>query len=335
MKSERLLRALSEVDNKLIEEAAPEGESTEAQAHEEKISGTKAAGHRTNRMRVWISAAACFAAVAILGIVIWQSGILKGGAVTSGDKRWPDKVVPGTPAQSGESYQIPKWDEMTVSQQYFTFEFDSASYSTRQTEIAPENVGAALGTAEAMGIDHYTDTVHKAGVTVYEINNISAKCAAAVQFEGRTDYFVYVNSEYQPETLGGFIKDLNLKETLSFGAAYYNLGKDDSVVTVEFEDLEDQTVWEMLLADESLEAVPDSGNIWLGSKMSVSVDIPLLGYENIGLWVTEDGYLVTNILDTAKIFDLGSEKTEQFVNYVLENCTGYELIYEGGEAVPE
>lgn len=325
MKSERLLRALSEVDNKLIEEAAPEGEAAEAQA----------AGRKTSRMRIWISAAACFAAVAIIGAVLWQSGILKRSDVTTEDKRWPEKVVPSTPTQSAESYPIPKWDEMTVSQQYFTFAFDSASYSTRNTEIQPENVGAALGTAEAMGIDHYADTVHTTNVTVYEINNISAKCAAAVQFEGRTDYFVYVNSDYQPATLGDFIEDLNLKETLSFGAAYYNLGKGDSFATVEFEDLEDQTVWEMLLSDTSLEAVADNGNIWLGEKMSVSVDIPLLGYENIGLWVTEDGYLVTNILDTAKIFDLGSEKTEQFVNYVLENCTGYELIYEGGEAVPE
>ena len=60
--------------------------------------------------------------------------------------------------------------------------------------------------------------------------------------------------------------------------------------------------------------------------ISVSINIELLGYENISLTVTEDGYLTTNILDTGKAFFIGKEKAEEFYGYVRENCEGTEKI---------
>ena len=91
----------------------------------------------------------------------------------------------------------------------------------------------------------------------------------------------------------------------------------------------------MLLSDESLVPLEDPDRLTLNGVMSVGVDIPLLGYHNITLGVTEDGYLFTNILDTAKVFDIGKEKAQQFVNYVIDNCTGYELVYVEESMVEE
>ena len=61
--------------------------------------------------------------------------------------------------------------------------------------------------------------------------------------------------------------------------------------------------------------------------MNVSVNVPMLGYENINLGFTEDGYIITNILDTGKAFFIGKDKTEVFKNYVINNCQGKKLIY--------
>jgi len=71
--------------------------------------------------------------------------------------------------------------------------------------------------------------------------------------------------------------------------------------------------------------------------LGISVDIPLLGYENISLSVREDGYIVTNILNTGKMFYVGEENTQTFVDYVLTECDGYEIVYdyENAEPIPE
>ena len=79
--------------------------------------------------------------------------------------------------------------------------------------------------------------------------------------------------------------------------------------------------------DLTAENVKDYDQMWLTRKMSISIDIPALGYENISLAVTEEGYLTTNILATGKAFYIGEEKVDAFVEYVLENCSGREMVY--------
>ena len=61
--------------------------------------------------------------------------------------------------------------------------------------------------------------------------------------------------------------------------------------------------------------------------MEISVDIPILGYRNISCSLTEEGYLVTNILDTGKAFFIGKEKVQEFVNYIIANYEGYRIVY--------
>ena len=84
-------------------------------------------------------------------------------------------------------------------------------------------------------------------------------------------------------------------------------------------------VWEMLFSDRNLKNVKDYDSMNFGKELiSVSINIELLGYENISLTVTEDGYLTTNILDTGKAFFIGKEKAENFAEYVSENCKAVE-----------
>lgn len=180
------------------------------------------------------------------------------------------------------------------------------------------------------GQDAYTDAIHETTAAVFEISGVSTDCAIALRFEGQeTDpayaYYVYVNSWYQPETLGQLIGDLRLRDTLSFGSVWYEYRKTSGdYATVEFTGLEQEAIWEHLLSDTAVPAVADYDSRQFRTVISVSVNIPLLGYENISMAVTEDGYLTTNILDTGKTFFLGKEKTKRFVDYVLEHGEGRE-----------
>lgn len=271
----------------------------------------------------WGVTAACLcliAAAAIAAVSLRNKGIGQG---------WPVKPVDsGYRPSTGEIAVIPPWEEMPVSRQFGEVEFGGSRYSSRVTGISAEYVASELGKAALRGEDVYTDTVHETTAAVFEISGVSTDCAIALRFEGQeTDpaYYVYVNSWYQPQTLGQLIGDLRLRDTLSFGSVWYEYRKTSGdYATVEFTGLEQEAIWEHLLSDTAVPAVADYDSRQFRTVISVSVNIPLLGYENISMAVTEDGYLTTNILDTGKAFFLGKEKTKRFVDYVLEHGEGRE-----------
>ena len=72
--------------------------------------------------------------------------------------------------------------------------------------------------------------------------------------------------------------------------------------------------------------------------LTIGIDVPLMGLYNIVLTVCEDGYITTNILAYGSRFQIGVENTEAFVDYVLNECQGYEIVHvvdPNEEGIPE
>ena len=93
---------------------------------------------------------------------------------------------------------------------------------------------------------------------------------------------------------------------------------------VQFEDFDDAAIWDMLLSDGSLENV---GDVTVVAKLTVSVSHELLGYENMALCICEDGTVWTNIMGMQKSFFVGKEKTDAFVEWVIDNVPGKQIVY--------
>lgn len=156
-----------------------------------------------------------------------------------------------------------------------------------------------------------------------------------MKFEEDNDYYVYVNSYYKPKTLGEFMNDLNLKEITSFGTIYYNYWDEDAEenINIEFYDVDNEIIWQKLFNNLNLENIYSDNDTAkytserFSQSISISVDIPLLGYKNISVSLTDKGYLLTNILDTGKGFYIGEDKVQEFLNYIKENYDGYKIVY--------
>lgn len=284
-----------------------------------------------NKKRIWMkwtAIAACLC-VTVLGTI----GLLN----RSNEPSWPIKEVPYNPESSGDIAQVPKWEEMLVSQKFSELIWIQGTYSSRASSVEERKIAEKLEDVVLCGTDYNTKKEYSAEAEVYTIAGVSSECAVAVKFVDQEGYWVYVNPYYQPETLGHLIDALDLQENMAVGSVWYSYEKKSgSIAKVEFTGLDVSTVFDILLQDTTVPFVSDYNFTVLVGEMSISINIPLLGYENISLSVTQDGYLTTNMLDTGKAFYIGENAVNEFMDYVFEHCEGYEIVSrQAGEAAPE
>ena len=339
MNNKDLLKAIGDIDEKyLIEET--DIEETNRIASNNKVNIMK------NLKLKYILAPICIVFIAVIGL--YKSGIFtsKPDIIISKKDDWIIKEVQvdkkDTPTDTAV---IPKWNEMSISQQFNEVEYNNSKYSSRITKISNNNILKNIGNATLTGYDTYTETTYNKKAELYSIKDIEEKCAIAIKFEGDTDYYVYVNSYYSPTTLGEFTKDLNLEEIISFGTIYYNYWDEDlqEDINVEFYGVDNKIIWQKLFNNKNLENIYSDNDTEkytserFSQSIGISVDIPLLGYKNISVSLTDKGYLLTNILDTGKGFYIGEDKVQEFLDYIKDNYNGYKIVYvdESGSGITD
>ena len=339
MNNKDLLKAIGDIDEKyLIEET--DIEETNRIASNNKVNIMK------NLKLKYILAPICIVFIAVIGL--YKSGIFtsKPDIIISKKDDWIIKEVQVDKKDtSTDTAVIPKWNEMSISQQFNEVEYNNSKYSSRITKISNNNILKNIGNATLTGYDTYTETTYNKKAELYSIKDIEEKCAIAIKFEGDTDYYVYVNSYYRPTTLGEFTKDLNLEEIISFGTIYYNYWDEDlqEDINVEFYGVDNKIIWQKLFNNKNLEYIYSDNDTEkytserFSQSIGISVDIPLLGYKNISVSLTDKGYLLTNILDTGKGFYIGEDKVQEFLNYIKDNYNGYKIVYvdESGSGITD
>ena len=305
-KKELFSRAMGELDDKYIDETI---------------------SYRKKKTR-WVPIAAAAACLCLIAGSV-------AGIRYKNEHPWPVKTTvissDSEPYASAEIAIAPHWEDMSVYEQYYDIDFNGISYSARRGVVPTDRLGESLGTVTARGWDDYAhiageDANRYIDAELFAITKINPECAVAVRYEGHDTVYACVNSHYRPETLGQFVENLNLLEEISFGTVYYEWRSPSGRrATIWFDDVDDQIVKDHLLTESNAENVYNESTI-PRKVMGISVDIPLLGYQNISLSVQEGGYIKTNILDTGKLFYIGEDKTQAFVDYVTEHCEGYEPV---------
>ena len=229
-------------------------------------------------------------------------------------------LITGTvvlPSIINNGFIVQFWDDKTIVQKYPSFTYSSIRYTIFSTQIKDgintKYVGNKVDDIIVDGIDVY-NKVEKYSINaeIYEIKNVYKECAYAIKFEGDKEYYSYLNTNYEFETLGDFIEKLNLEEYLQFGTATYK----NNIV---YKDFDDSIVWDMLLSDYSLTNTSLTNNNYKNPLMSISTNIEALGIENVSFAVNDEGYIKNNILGTAKTFYIGKEKVNNFIDYIIKN----------------
>ena len=285
--------------------------------------GGREKAERPPRKRTWPLAAGACAAAVLAAVFLLPFLSPSSGGTVSGPAEDGGFFGEGDihHESSGEIAVLTPWEELPLSSQYTTLRLNGTVYTTCRSSLSPSQLGEKLGDRAVTGYDE-EECAHTRTCPVYALQGLSEEAVVAVRLNDTT-LCAYLSDSYTPATLGDWIRDLNLRETLTFGLVYdtpARLGEDSACYRLP----DSGFVWEALLAAEAAPFAADLLEDPMAYKqvgqevLTFSVSVPVLGQENVALIVTENGYLRSNVGQTEKLFFLGRETTEELRRRVRE-----------------
>ena len=300
MRGNELLDKMELIDGTYVEEA---------EAYTDKMpSGKK----KVNGLVRWAAVAACLTLVIVAGATLLGR---RGGGTTT--------IIGGVERNykhaqlAGAEMAIEwSWEYRTAAERYTQLFFDGKEFRSAGYSVSTEYLGGELGNAEALGYDMYEEKEHRLTTEVREIAEISADRMVAVKLE--EDYYLFKNSEYDPPaTFGELMQLYRLDQHLPFERfsvceghkekGYYALA-------------DDQYIWDIL--SSCGEAPFSDADMWRAGEqnyLSFTATSDILGVYKRVFYVSEDGYIRTNVFDWAYLYDIGVEAARKIISYATEH----------------
>ncbi len=291
MKPKNILRALNDIDYDIVNEAEMKKKS---------------------KNNIWLklgAAAACFALVLGAGALLFAGEKGNITIIDGIERRYKTFTI------ADEGGMEWPWEYKTPIEKYASMVVDGVEYRTRAQKIREELLGEPLEIGTAEGYDIYSDKLYTAKFEVRAIHGIEDHNVVAVNLDG--SYVVFLKSDNPfPESLGEFFGTYSLCTTLPLGrfsaveseanTSYYVVNNDDYI-------------WQIL--SECADAPRISDDLWNRPEkyLSFTATSEELGIYKKALYVTEDGYLWTNAMEYAYVFDIGTSAAGKIITYAMEN----------------
>ncbi len=214
-----------------------------------------------------------------------------------------------------------KWEYLTQYERYLSIEIDGENYIRIGEEIREDIIGDKLGIYEAVGYNYPYETPeegYREQFEAYEIYKISPKCMVALKMDGR--YYCYISDSerllIRNAVWGDLFSQYDLSDSINLGAfAEYKDGCEINYFMLK----DDSYIWEVLSNCKEAEAVNPSEWEKEGNYYSFTVTSDVYGIYKKVLYITEGGYVWTNMFDVEYICNIGEEAAQKITAYIKEN----------------
>lgn len=226
-----------------------------------------------------------------------------------------------------ESNRIWPWEYLTDGEKYRTISLDNVTYSIRNCRtIGDEFLGETIGDAVASGTDDTTGKKYTATFKVRRIKGIAQEyMVAAGNDQG---FYVYMVSDFKnPATVGELLENYNLRQNMRLDHFSENTGDDEnSDYSIE----DDSYIWDVLTGCSDAKLCQDDVFNKDGTGYIVfCVSSEALGVYKKVIYISESGYLETNILDYGYTYYIGEKTAREIIDYSRKNGSKAEkVVYE-------
>ena len=265
---------------------------------------------RHNPVMKWMTAAACLTLFVIAGILIPH--LLKNDATA--ESKYKYHV-----SETERAIEWP-WKYKTPAEKYPVVKFNGKQFTAKsQNSIHTEVMGEVIGNCVAEGLDSDTGKAYTETFEVRKIKGISEELMIAV---GNEDgFYVYAaDEEAVPDTLSKLLELYELSQNLELNYATKCEGYEEK------EELlldNDEKIWRILYGcgDAKFDDTIDFFERENRRCLAFTATSEALGVYNRVIYISEDGYFATNILDYEYSYFIGKEAAGQIIRYVQKHST--------------
>lgn len=262
----------------------------------------------------WGSIAACFM-VMVMAAALIVPMFLGGDPISIGGI---DRDYKGVISGSEGDIEFP-WEYKLTYEKYYTVKYNGNDYRTRARAINESMLGEVLGTCTAQGVDSYTEKTYTETFDVRKINGVSEEKMIAVGMDN--EYYVYFNDEVKcPATFGELLDAYNLSETLPLIKFSVNEGYKEKGY---YQITDDEYIWQVLSECRNAEFYAENDKWSRGDRnyLSFTATSEELGVYKKVFYITEDGYVSTNVFNYSYVYYIGEDAANKIITYAKSNAT--------------
>ena len=262
----------------------------------------------------WSSLAACFMVVVMAAALIVPMFNSGNPISIGGINRDYKGVISGS-----ESYIEFPWEYKLGYEKYTSVKYDGNEYSSRARAIDEALLGDVLGTCIGKGVDSYTDKTYTETFNVRQINGVSEEKMIAVGMDN--EYYVYFNDEVKcPATFGELLDAYNLSETLPLVKFSVNEGYKEKGY---YQITDDEYIWQVLSECRNAEFYAENDKWSRGDRnyLSFTATSEELGVYKKVFYITEDGYVSTNVFNYSYVYYIGEDAANKIITHAKSNAT--------------
>ena len=297
MKTPRIAEAIGSIDEDLVCGAL------DCKKTNKKVSSIK-----------WGSVAACLMVMVMAAALIIP--MFDGGDPISigGIERDYKGVISG----SEGDIEFP-WEYKLTYERFYTVKYNENYFRTRTRAINESLLGEVLGTCTAQGVDSYTDKTYTETFNVRKIKGVSEERLIAVGMDN--EYYVYFNDEVKcPATFGELMDAYNLSETLPLVKFSVNEGYKEKGY---YQITDDEYIWQVLSECRNAEFYAENDKWSRGDRnyLSFTATSDELGVYKRVFYITEDGYVSTNVFNYSYVYYVGEDAANKIITHANNNAT--------------
>ena len=310
MRKKKVSEVFDYLDEKYIEEVA--------------LYKSEAKAHRRFRGWKWVGMAACLTVVVLVGS-IWVPKILEESNSSKKEDDWVTLAEMNRPYKELKIYTDTREISIVWPSEYLSLaskcgdmEFEGRTYVRSFGLPDKSMIGEMIGSAESNIYEGLFENRHIVDTQIfdaYKLKGIEEENFIVVKIEDEA--FLYQNEEYDfPATFGELIKVYNLTENLEFDCfRVYQKDIEKGHFSLE----EDDFIWKILSKCKNVAFM--DGTEWERENrnyLSFTVTSKEIGVGNKVFYVTEDGYIWTNMFEFGMLFEIGEEFANQIISYAMK-----------------
>ena len=211
------------------------------------------------------------------------------------------------------------WEYKLTYERFYTVKYNENYFRTRTRAINESLLGEVLGTCTAQGVDSYTDKTYTETFNVRKIKGVSEERLIAVGMDN--EYYVYFNDEVKcPATFGELMDAYNLSETLPLVKFSVNEGYKEKGY---YQITDDEYIWQVLSECRNAEFYAENDKWSRGDRnyLSFTATSDELGVYKRVFYITEDGYVSTNVFNYSYVYYVGEDAANKIITHAKNNAT--------------